>query len=92
MVLEAMGDEVLKRLQEDGGEGTLIFIADLEDFARGLEGFFALGIAHLGQDDAGGEGGVEADFDGHGERKVGRNPPMKIEKEKSYAGGPGQRR
>ena len=66
MVLEAVGDEVLERLQEQRSEDFALFLIHGENVLGRLQRFVPLRVANFGEDEAGDGGGVEADFDGHG--------------------------
>ena len=49
--------EVFERLEKDRGERFLIVLAHLENLLGGLQGFVALRVSHLGEDEADGGGG-----------------------------------
>lgn len=72
VVVEAVSGEVFEGFEEEGGQGFLVIIGDAEDLAGGFERFVALGVADFGEDQSGGGGGGEADFDGHRAAKLGR--------------------
>ncbi len=65
---ESVGNAGLEGLQKQCGEGFLIAFGDLKHFLGGLQRLLAQRIADLGENDFGGGGGVETEFDGHAGR------------------------